>query len=65
MSDDLERVFSGSRRIVLWDRARLGVENIEKTECLGNWNKNDLIRKVYVTVEDEIVDISGSDSELL
>jgi hypothetical protein len=41
------------------------VENIEKTKCLGNWNKNDLIREVYVTVEDEIVDISGSDSELL
>jgi hypothetical protein len=64
ISDDPERV-SGSRRTVLWDRARLGVESIEKTECLGNWNKNDLIREVYVTVEDEIVDISGSDSELL
>jgi hypothetical protein len=61
MSDDPERVFSDSRRTVSWDRVRLGVENIEKTECLGNWNKNDLIRQLYVTVEDEIVDISGSE----
>jgi hypothetical protein len=61
MSDDPERVFSGSRRTVSWDRARLGVGNIEKTEYLGNWNKNDLIRQVYVAVDDEMVDISGSD----
>jgi hypothetical protein len=63
MLDDPERVFSGSRCIVSWDWARLGVENIEKTECLGNWNKNNLIRQVYVAVGDEIVDISGSDGE--
>jgi hypothetical protein len=61
MLDDPERVFSGSCCTVSWDRARLGVGNIEKTECLGNWNKNDLIRQVYIVVDDEMVDISGSD----
>jgi hypothetical protein len=65
MLDDPERVFSGGRYIVSWDRARLGVENIEKTECLGNWNKNDLIQQIYVAIDDEIIDISGSDSENL
>ena len=43
----------------------LVVENIEKTECLGNWNKNDLIRQVYIAVGDEIVDVSGSDGECI
>jgi hypothetical protein len=64
MSDEPERVFSGCRRTISWDRARLGVGNIEKTECLGNWNKNDLIRQIYVMVDDDIVDVSGSDGEL-
>jgi hAT family protein len=64
MSDDPERVFSGVRRTISWDRARLGVANVEKTELLGNWNKNDLIRQLYVAVEDEIVDLSGSDGEV-
>jgi hypothetical protein len=48
MSDKAERVFSGARRTVSYDRARLGAETIEMTECLGSWNKNDLIRKVHV-----------------
>ena len=37
MSDDPERVFSGARRTVSWERARLGAETIEKLECLKNW----------------------------
>ena len=59
MSDDPERVFSGTRRTISWDRARLSAETIEKLECLGNWVKNDLIRKLYVAVDDKIMDISG------
>jgi hypothetical protein len=46
LSDKAERVISGARRIISYDRARLGAEMIEMTECLGSWNKNDLIRKV-------------------
>ncbi|KAK9443900.1 transposase-like protein [Metarhizium brunneum] len=53
MSDKAERVFSGTRRTVSYDRARLGTETIEMTECLGSWNKNDLIRKVHVVRDDD------------
>ena len=59
MSDDPERVFSCTRRTISWDRARLAAETIEKLECLGNWVQNDLIRKLYVAVGDEIMDISA------
>lgn len=54
MSDEPERVFSCTRRTVSWDRARLAAETIEKTQCLGNWVKNGLIRKVYVPSEDDM-----------
>ena len=37
MSDDPERVFSGGRRTISWERMRLGVETVEKTECLKSW----------------------------
>ena len=59
MSDDPERVFSCIRRTISQDRTRLLAEIIEKLECLGNQVKNDLIRKLYVVVDDEIMDISG------
>jgi hypothetical protein len=34
MSDELERVFSGARRIVPWDRGQMLLETIEMRECL-------------------------------
>jgi hypothetical protein len=37
MSDDVERVFSGARRTVSWERAKLGIDKIEAVECLGSW----------------------------
>lgn len=48
MSDKAERVFSGTRRTISFDRARLGVETIEMTECIGSWNKNNLIRDGHI-----------------
>ena len=39
MSDNPERVFSGVRRTISWERARLGVVMIKKLECLKNWIK--------------------------
>ena len=64
MSDNPERVFSCTRRTISWDRTRLSAESIEKLECLGNWVQNDLIRKLYVAIGDEIMDISGSGGEV-
>ncbi|KAM3446825.1 hypothetical protein NHJ6243_010206 [Beauveria neobassiana] len=61
MSDDPERVFSCARRTISWDRARLTPETVERTQCLGSWVKNDLIRKVYVSMEDELIDASGDE----
>ncbi|KAJ6440261.1 putative AC transposase [Purpureocillium lavendulum] len=63
MSDDPERVFSCARRTISWDRARLSADTIEELQCLGNWVKNDLIRKLYVAVDDEIIDVAGADDE--
>lgn len=37
MSADPERVFSGARRTVSWDRMLLGASTIEKGECLKSW----------------------------
>jgi hypothetical protein len=34
MSDEPERVFSGARRTVSWDRAQMGADTLEITECL-------------------------------
>jgi hypothetical protein len=34
MSDEPERVFSGARQTISWDRAQLGDDNIKKVECL-------------------------------
>lgn len=48
MSDKAERVFSGTRRTISFDRARLGAETIEMTECLGSWKKNDLVGDMHV-----------------
>ncbi|KAK5158133.1 hypothetical protein LTR16_012446, partial [Cryomyces antarcticus] len=37
-----KRVFSGARRTVSWERARLGGKVIEQTECLKHWIRNGL-----------------------
>ncbi|KAJ3497215.1 hypothetical protein NLG97_g2069 [Lecanicillium saksenae] len=69
-----ESVFSGVRQTISWDRSRLGAWIVEMTELLGNWNKNDLIRALYVVAgeEDEIIshaengdndiDVNGDDN---
>jgi hypothetical protein len=40
MSDEPERIFSGARRTVSWERAKLGVDTIEMLECSKNWRQN-------------------------
>lgn len=64
MSDDPERVFSCARRTISWDRARLSADIIEKLQCLSNWVKNDLIRKVYVAVDDNVIEVSGGNDNI-
>ena len=43
MSAEAERVFSGARRTVSWDRSRLSAQMVEYTECLKHWIKNGLL----------------------
>lgn len=63
MSDDPERVFSCARRTIPRDRSRLSADTVEKLQCLSNWVKNDLIRKVYVAVDDEVMEVA-SDNDI-
>ena len=37
MSDEPERVFSGARRMVSWDRGQMEAETLEQVECLKHW----------------------------
>ena len=60
MSDEAERVFSGVRRTISWDRARFGAWVVEMTELLCYWNKNGLIRVLYILLDDSIMDVLGA-----
>lgn len=40
MSDEPERVFSGARRTISWDRAQLSASTIEMLECMKSWHRN-------------------------
>jgi hypothetical protein len=40
MSDELERVFSGARCTVSWDRGQMEAETLEKVECLKHWKRS-------------------------
>jgi hypothetical protein len=53
MSAEPERVFSGGRRTIRWDRARLGVDNIERTECLKNWTRLGITRTGSIIREED------------
>ncbi|KAG7001073.1 hypothetical protein FOFC_02927 [Fusarium oxysporum] len=40
MSAEPERVFSGPRRTISWDRCQLGSRTIERGECMKSWIKS-------------------------
>ena len=40
MSAEADRVFSGARRTISWERASLSARTIERLECLKNWLKS-------------------------
>jgi hypothetical protein len=43
MSDEPERVFSGARRTVSWDRGQIEPETIEVRECLKHWKRSGIL----------------------
>jgi hypothetical protein len=46
MSAEPERVFSGGRRTISWDRAKLSVSTLEILECQKNWRKQTFPRDI-------------------
>ncbi|KAK9481571.1 hypothetical protein V1527DRAFT_499663 [Lipomyces starkeyi] len=51
-----KRVFSGARRTISWDRARLGAANIEHTECLKSWLRSNITAGIGIIHEKTIED---------
>jgi len=45
MSDEPERVFSGGRRTISWERMQLGVSNIERIECMKSWHRSNILEE--------------------
>lgn len=43
MSAKPERIFSGARRTISWQRMSLGHVNIERTECLKSWIRGGIV----------------------
>ena len=56
MSADPERVFSGARRTISWDRMLLGATTIEKGECLKSWIRSGITRGLPDEVIDECLE---------
>ena len=46
MSDEPERIFSGGRRTISWERAQLGVTSIEHTECMKSWHRTKILDEI-------------------
>jgi hypothetical protein len=42
INDKSERIFLGTRRIISWERAQIGAENLEKVEYLKYWKRSDI-----------------------
>ena len=43
MSDEPERVFSGARRAVSWDRGQMELGTIKIRECLKHWKRSGIL----------------------
>jgi hypothetical protein len=54
MSAESERVFSGCRTTLSWDRASLSATNLCYIECLKNWQKNLCSERVDLPVEEGV-----------
>ena len=48
MSAEVERVFSGTRRTISWDRTRLSIKTVEMLECLKHWITSGLSYKAFL-----------------
>lgn len=53
MSAEPERVFSGARRTISWERMQLGEDTIQTLECLKHWKRSGLVDNIMAG---EVVD---------
>lgn len=53
MSAEPERVFSGARRTIAWDRCQLGGRTIERGECMKSWIKSGITQGIPVELAEE------------
>ena len=56
MSADPERIFSGTRRTISWDRMQLGASVIERGEYLKSWIRSGITCRLPSEVMDEYLD---------
>jgi hypothetical protein len=45
ISDEPERVFSGTRRTVSWERSQIDVQTLEHIECLKHWKRSGILNE--------------------
>ena len=55
MSAEAERVFSGARRTISWERSSLQARSVEQSECLKHWIKSN-ITYGNVVVSDVVIE---------
>ena len=63
MSAEPERVFSGARRTISWDRCQPGSRTIEKGECMKRWIKSGITQGIPVDLNEGAEDEDTEDSE--
>jgi hypothetical protein len=51
MSDKPERVFSGARRTVSWNRGQLEPETIKMRECLKHWKRSGILNSFFEEID--------------
>lgn len=58
MSADPERVFSGARRTISWERIQLGASTIERGECLKSWIRSGITQGLPLEVVEQFLEES-------
>ena len=48
MSDEAERVFSGARRTITWDKGQMEPDTIEIRECLKHWKRSKILNQIVI-----------------
>ena len=48
MSDKVERVFSGARRTILWEKTQIESLTIEMVEYIKYWKKSEILNQIII-----------------